>query len=205
MSAARVGELAAALHLPRVGFDRQVQAAVGLAGDAGLVRSPLEADRRGLGAREPAEDEREIAQRLRRGEQVDLRGSAPDPCRRATVGKPASSSPLATQSMLGGTVMPKLRGRVVGDRRLRIPVAAAAVQEARLGLNQHRLVVRPAAPAGPARAAERFAVRRLRLEPAGVGDRQRQLAVAQQRRRQVDDERVLVPHADAEQPAELDR
>ena len=93
------------------------------------------------------------------------------------------------------------RRRVVADRRLRIPEAAAAVQEARLGGDHRR--GSSACRCSPVAQRERLAVRRLRLEPAGVGDRQRQLAVARQRRRQVDDQRVLVLDADAEQPAVL--
>ena len=87
----------------RVGFDRQVQASVRLAGDAGLFLA-AEANRCGLGAREPAQEEREIPQRLRGGEQVDL-PVLRRILRRKDRRKSASSSPLATQSTAGGTEM----------------------------------------------------------------------------------------------------
>jgi hypothetical protein len=48
---------------------------------------------------------------------------------------------------------------------------------------------------------ERFAIRCLRLEPPGICDGQVQLVVAAAAAWQVHHERVLVLHADAEQPA----
>ena len=45
MSAARVGELAAALHLARVGFDRQIQAVIDRPDSGGAIvgrRRPIE-------------------------------------------------------------------------------------------------------------------------------------------------------------------
>ena len=141
--------LAPALHLPRVGFDRQIEGAVGLARDAGLAR-PLEPDRRGLGAREAAHDEGEVAQRLRRGEQVDL------PVLRRILGREdrrETGFELAARDALDRRRHrnPDARGRVIAHRRLRIPEAAAAVERARLRRTSSAADRRGCAP-GPARA-----------------------------------------------------
>ena len=153
---------------------------------------------------EPADDEREIAQRLRRRERRTACGSAPDPS--PATSRRESGLELAARDAVDrrpARVIRMRRRRVVADRRLRIPVAAVAVEEARLRREHHRLIVgcRRAALARAARAS------RDRASAARAGRRRRSSASArvslQQRRRQVDDERVLVLHADAEQPAVL--
>ena len=194
-----IGDLAAALHLPRVGLGREIQRAVGLAGNAGVAVS-READRRGLGAHEPAHDEREIAQRLRRGEDVDLaierRVLARQDPGKAGVELAAGD---AVQRRRHREAQP--RRRVVAHSGLRVPEAAAAVEIARLGGDHQRHIV--ARRLAVAEQRQRLAVGRLRLEPPGVGDGQVQLAVAPQRLRQVHHQGVLVLDPDAEQPAEL--
>ena len=77
-------------------------------------------------------------------------------------------------------------------------MAAIAVEEAAL-CGHHRQIVGAELPDLRARDGDGLAVRRLGLEPAVVGDRQRDHRVAQHQRRQIDDQQLLILDADPEQ------
>ena len=117
---------------------------------------------------EPADHAREIAQRLRRLEDEQLAGALPGrhrPGRRRR--RPGCSMPLATTSNSAGHGDAQPRRRVVGDRGLRIPVAAIAVdvlrfdRDVELFLLRVRLLIEHDA----------LALDLLRLEPPAVDDR----------------------------------
>ena len=87
------------------------------------------------------------------------------------------------------------RRGVVVLRRLRVPVAAIAVEE--MGL---RLAKGDLAGLGLRRNRHVFSVHPLRLVPSGIADRQRQHVVALEWLGKVDDQTVLIADADVQQP-----
>ncbi len=195
-----LGQLTTALHLPGIRLDRKIQARIRRSTQRNGVPffALRKRNRRRLRAREAAHDEREIPHRLHGVEQIHF----------ATLRRILRSRQhrVAGLKLAAGDAIERAwhrqtdrRCRVVGDRRLRIPEASAAVQEAGLGRHQRDVL----AAARRLLERDRLAIRRLRLEPAGVRDRQPHCRVASERGRHVHDERVLVLHANAEEPSVL--
>ncbi len=166
-------ELASTADLPRIRLHGQFDV------DVGCDR---EVDRLTTG--ETAQYERQIPQRLRRREQVNLGrlGRVLAGNGRGKAGVERSARHAIHVVRHGDS---QAGGRVVRDGRLWIPVAAVAVQETAFGQKHDRLLdltLRPARSLG----RESLRVLALRLEPARVRNRQDQVIVAQQHRRQVD-------------------
>ena len=172
-------------------------------------RHDVERHGRGIDADHPADDDAEIANRLRRHERIRrcAESTRVDPssgAAGAAAGEPSSVTPDATTLYSIGHGDANARGGVVGDLVLRIPVVAIAEQPLRLRRHRRHVVrLRVALLDVPSDTIERFVLNALPRQPARVGDRQRHREIARHRRRQVDEHAVLVAHAQEQQPAEF--
>ena len=173
-------------HLPRVALD--VERDVGAAG----------IDARRIDLVEPADEDREVSCGLRGVEHVRLASFL------ARVSG-AWWRRGGTDGIAGRDDVELVRdgdadvgGRVIGDDRLRVPVAAVAVEKTPLEGRGDRL--RRRLP-----NLDRLAVERLWRQRPSADDVDPHLGRARQPRRQVDDQAVLADHAQVKKAAEFGR
>ena len=96
---------------------------------------------------------------------------------------------------------PDFRGRVIGDRALRVPIAAVAVHPLRLEPDLNGLLVLLVLLVD----GDGFSFDHLRLYSAAVVHLQPDFGISDERSRQVDDDAVLADDAEVKQSAELRR
>src|SRR5262245_28964318 len=137
-----------------------------------------------------------MAERLRAVEFVQL------PSRSRFLGGKKSGEPFRKLSARNAVVrcwngQSETYGGVVRDGSLRIPIAPVAVQEAAFWLQQWDLFGRRRLSS----LSDGFVIFPLRLQPACVSDGERKVIVAQDRGRQIDENRVLIADANPEKPA----